>query len=151
MKDFEYAKARKEKEQAKKKQKRKWWLIDGKHYSYYIWAAPVVPFFELADYIKNRNYKKRVWDTEKASKVIDATLPHILEYDEEDDCYWLSFDWSPYLFEKHAPRHLRKWAHKFAYQVRAYVFEDYQKEGWVKTIDDEDEWNKWAIFHKEEK
>lgn len=149
MKDFEYAKTRDAKEKAKRK--RKWWLIDGKKYSYYIWAAPIMPFVELVDRIKDNNYKKRVWDTEKASKVIDATLPHILEYDEENDCYWLNFDWSPYLFEKYAPRRLRKWAHKFSYNVRSYVFEGYQKEGWVKTIDDEDEWNKWAIFRKEEK
>ena len=148
MKDFEYAKTRYTKEQAKRK--RKWWVINGKKYSYYIWAVPIIPFIELVDRIKDHNYKKRVWDAEKAKEVIDATLPHVLDYDEEDDCYWFSFEWSPYVFEKHAPRRLRKWAHKFAYQVRAYAFNEYQKDGWVKTFD-EDEWNKWAIFRKEEK
>ena len=149
MKDFEYAKTRYAKE--KTKSKRKWWIINGKNYDYYIWAAPIIPFFVLADRIKERNYKKRVWDEEKAKKVIDTALPYVLDYDEGDDCYLFSYAWSPYTFEKHAPRYLRKWAHKYAYQVRAYLFDKYQKDGWVKEIDNAEEWNKWAIFRKEEK
>lgn len=148
MKDFDYAKARAEKAKTKRK---KWWIINVKNYSYYIWAIPLIPFVVLADYIKDRNYKKRKWDEAKAKKIIDYALPHILDYDITEDNYWFNGEWSAYIFEKFAPFYLRKWAHKFAYQIKDYVFTTYEKEGWVKTVDDECAWDKWIIFKKEEK
>lgn len=148
MKDFDYAKTRAEKAKTKKK---KWWVINTKNYSFYIWAIPLIPFVLLADYIKDRNYKKQEWSEEKAKKVIGHVLPYILEYDPVEDNYWFSDEWSPYAFERKAPFYLRKWAHKFAYEIKDYVFTTYEKEGWIKTVDDEVAWDKWVIFKKEEK
>ena len=74
-----------------------------------------------------------------------------MEYCPVEDNYWFSCEWYAYTFEKHAPFYLRKWAHKFAHQIKDYVLTTYEKEGWVKTVDDEDAWDKWVIFKKEEK
>ena len=38
-----------------KKNKRKWYIINGKKYSYYIWALPILPIVLLADKIKDYN------------------------------------------------------------------------------------------------
>ena len=76
------------------KPRKKWWILHTKNYSYYIWALPILPFVLLADYIKDRNYKRLVWDETIATKVLDKVLPQILEWVEEDNAFYYSMEWS---------------------------------------------------------
>jgi hypothetical protein len=52
------------------KPKKKWWIINTNRYSYYIWALPFIPFIELSDKIKEYRSKRRVWNKEKATKIL---------------------------------------------------------------------------------
>ena len=73
------------------KPRKKGWILHTKNYSYYIWALPILPFVLLADYIKDRNYKRLVWDETIATKVLDKVLPQLLEWVEEDNAFSTAF------------------------------------------------------------
>ena len=144
-KDFSYAKTRQEKQSRKK-----WWIINGKKYSYYIWMLPIVPFFLLYDKICEYLYKRRVWDEVKATKVLNYILPHILEWSEEDNAYYYCMDWGHYILWEKAPFTMRKWTIKFSANLHQFIKDGYQPEGYEKTIED-DGYETWIKFEKRNK
>ena len=143
-KDFSYAKMRQEKQSRKK-----WWIINGKKYSYYIWALPLIPFVLLYDKISDYLYARRVWSEEKATKVLDRVLPHVLEWVEEDDAYYYCMDWGYSSLWRKAPLTMRKWARKFSYNLHQFIKNGYQKDGYEKTIEG-DRYETWIKFKKYE-
>ena len=143
-KDFSYAKMRQEKQSRKK-----WWIINGKKYSYYIWALPLIPFVLLYDKISDYLYARRVWSEEKATKVLDRVLPHVLEWVEEDDAYYYCMDWGYSSLWRKAPLTMRKWARKFSYNLHQFIKNGYQKDGYKKTIED-DRYETWIKFKRHE-
>ena len=143
-KDFSYAKTRQEKQSRKK-----WWIINGKKYSYYIWALPLIPFVLLYDKISDYLYARRVWSEEKATKVLDRVLPHVLEWVEEDDAYYYCMDWGYSSLWRKAPLTMRKWARKFSYNLHQFIKNGYQKDGYEKTIEG-DRYETWIKFKKYE-
>ena len=144
-KDFSYAKTRKEKQNHKK-----WWIINGKKYSYYIWALPLIPFVLLYDKICEYLYKRRVWDEVKATKVLNYILPHILEWSEEDNAYYYCMDWRYYILWEKAPFTMRKWTIKFSANLHQFIKDGYQVDGYEKTIED-DGYGTWIKFEKRNK
>lgn len=143
-KSFSYAKTRKEKQNHKK-----WWIINGKKYSYYIWALPIIPFVLLYDKISDYLYARRVWDEEKAIKVLDRVLPYVLEWVEEDDAYYYCMDWGYSSLWRKAPLTMRKWARKFDFNLHQFIKNGYQKDGYEKTIEG-DRYETWIKFKKYE-
>ena len=143
-KDFSYAKMRQEKQSRKK-----WWIINGKKYSYYIWALPLIPFVLLYDKISDYLYARRVWSEEKATKVLNYVLPHVLEWVEEDEAYYYCMDWGYSRLWRKAPLTMRKWARKFSYNLHQFIKNGYQKDGYEKTIEG-DRYETWIKFKKYE-
>ena len=143
-KSFSYAKTRKEKQNHKK-----WWIINGKKYSYYIWVLPLIPFVLLYDKISDYLYARRVWDEEKAIKVLDRVLPYVLEWVEEDDAYYYCMDWGYSSLWRKAPLTMRKWARKFDFNLHQFIKNGYQKDGYEKTIEG-DRYETWIKFKKYE-
>lgn len=142
MKDFEYAKTR------KNKSRRKWYVINGKKYSYYIWALPIIPFVVAYDKVSEWAYNRREWSEETACKVLDHVLPYILEWVEEDNAFYYCMDWGCSNLWRKAPLHLRKWAKKFDYKMHKFIEEGYQKEGYSKSVE-KDHYETWVKFQKE--
>lgn len=142
MKDFEYAKTR------ENKSKRKWYVINGKKYSYYIWALPLIPFVVAYDKVSEWAYNRREWSEETACKVLDHVLPYILEWVEEDNAFYYCMDWGYSNLWRKAPLHLRKWAMKFDYKMHKFIEEGYQKEGYSKSVE-KDYYETWVKFQKE--
>ncbi len=141
MKDFEYAKN-------KQTQKRKkWWVIKGKQYSYYIWALPLIPFVTLANKYKDWSYSRRVWSDGKATKILDYVLPYVLEYVEEDDAYYYCMQWYTTSLWRRAPYFSRGWAKKFSSKLHSFIEEGYNKDGYIKTVE-KDFYETWIKFQK---
>ena len=141
MKDFEYAKN-------KKSNGKKWYIIYGKKYSYYIWALPLTPLAIAHDKIKDWAYNRREWNEETACKVLDHALPYILEWNEEDNAFYYCMDWGYSNLWRKAPLHLRKWAMKFDYKMHNFIAEGYQKNGYSKS-GEKDYYETWIKFQKE--
>ena len=114
---------------------KKWWIIHRKNYSYYIWALPIIPFIELADYIEKRAYAKRVWNTKTATKVLDKVLPKVLEWVEADKAFYYCMDWGSSSLWHKAPLRYRKWAHKFQNDLQEFIEEGYENPQYIKTVD----------------
>ena len=144
MKDFEYAKIR------KNKSEKKWYVIHCKKYSYYIWALPIIPFFVAYDKISEWAYNRRVWNEETARKVLDHALPYILEWIEEDNAFYYCMDWGNSSLWRKAPITKRKWAHKFAYELQKFIKEGYENSNYVKSVEN-DGYDTWIKFQKENK
>lgn len=141
MKDFEYAKN-------KKNNSKKWYIIRGKKYSYYIWALPIVPFVIAYDKASEWAYNRRKWNEATACKVLDHVLPYKLEWVEEDNAFYYCMDWDYNNLWRKAPLYLRKWAMKFDYKMHKFIEEDYQKEGYSKSVE-KDYYETWVKFQKE--
>lgn len=134
------------KQKQKKKSNRKWYIFNCGNYSYYIWALPIVPFIVLCDKIKDYNYKRRVWNKEKATKILNYILPQVLEWVEEDGAFYYSMDWNyTYLWRK-ARRRDRKWARKFAHNLHLFVKEEYENTEYFKMIEVERYGEVWIKF-----
>ena len=128
----------KAKENGKKKNKKKWWIINTKNYSYYIWALPIIPFCWVYDKIVDLIDKSRKWDEAKADKILNKTLPKMLKWDEEEKNYYLyirsfyGFNWErvPFIY--------RKWSKKFSYRLKEYLLDKYENELYTKKVEKED-------------
>lgn len=126
MKDFEYAK-----KQRKKEKQKPWYLINTKEYSFYIWATPAVPICILIEKYQKWVYNRLKWDKDTAKRVLDRTLPYILEYDQTDNYYY--YDRVIWLPDK-APRKYKAWTSKFITKLQAYLADEYQKAGYKKVV-----------------
>lgn len=128
-----------------KKTSKKWYIINGKRYSYYIWALPLVPFVTLYDVMSQRADKRRVWSTERATKVLNHVLPKVLEWVEEDKAYYYCMDWGTSGLWRCAKRSDRKWAQKWQYQLRDFIKEGYENEHYSKSVE-KDYYDTWVKF-----
>lgn len=128
-----------------KKTKKRWWIINTHNYSVYIWALPILPFVLLSDYLKERASKKRVWNDEIATKILDIVLPQVLEWVEEDNAFFYCMSWGNSSLYRKAPRKYRKWAYKFSYQLQQFIKDGYENADYVKTIE-KDYYDTWVKF-----
>lgn len=138
MKTFEYAKTRKHFKMPS---------IKTTNYNIPVWALPIAPFIIAYDKISKWANDRRVWDEEKARKVLDRALPYVLEYVAEDDAYWYCMEWSEWRLADHAPLGLKKWAKKFFHNLHFYLEENYENPNYTKTIE-RDDWQVWLKFEK---
>ena len=143
MKSFEYAKKRSEKK--RNANRKKWWIINTKNYSVYIWALPLLPFVLIHDKISDYCYKRRVWNEETARKVLNHALPYILEWVEEDNAYYYCMDWGNSSLWEKAPITKRKWARKFAYDLQRFIKEGYENPNYAKSVEN-DGYDTWVKF-----
>ena len=125
--------------------KKPWYIINGKRYSYYIWALPLVPFVTLYDVMSQRADKRRVWDTERATKVLNHVLPKVLEWVEEDKAYYYCMDWGTSNLWRGAKFSDREWAQKWQYQLRDFIKEGYENEHYSKSVE-KDYYDTWVKF-----
>lgn len=133
-----------------KKNKKKWYIIQTKKFSYYIWSLPLIPIVEFLYHIKMWLYNRRKWDKEKAIKIIDFVLPDIIEWSEKDNAYYYSMEWgTSHLWKKALIWH-RPWAKKFAWRLHRFIQEEYEVAGYKKEIINEYS-ETWVKFSKEEK
>ena len=131
MKAFDKAKV------PKKKNKKKWWIVHTKRNSYHIIALPLIPFCELYDKARDYASSRRVWSDTKAVTVLNAVLPHLLEWSEEDQAFYYCMDWGESALWKFAPRRYRKWTRKFKYKLHQFILDKYEHPQYKKIIENE--------------
>ena len=138
-----------DKAKQKTKPHKKWWIINTEKYSYYIWALPIIPIVMLVDFIKEKTYIKRVWNTNKATKVLDKVLPKVLNWSEEDNAFYYNMDWGYSQLWRLAPLKYRKWARKFQRELHKFIENGYENSLYIKSIEkkeyyDDDTWIKFT-------
>ena len=131
---------------AKQKQNKKWYILHTKKYSYYIWALPLLPFVILIDYIKDWYYNRLIWSNERAIKVLNKALPKIIEWVEEDKSFYYCMDWGTSQLYNRAPFFSRKWARKFAWKLHRFIKEEFEIEGYKKSIETDNYEEVWVRF-----
>ena len=115
-----------------KSNKKRWYVINGKKYSYYVWAMPLVPFVTLYDVMSQQADKRRVWSAERATK---------------DKAYYYCMDWGTSNLWRGAKRTDRKWAQKWQYQLRDFIKEGYENEHYSKSVE-KDYYDTWIKFEE---
>lgn len=131
---------------AKQKQNKKWYILHTKNYSCYIWALPLLPFVIFIDYIKDWYYNRLIWSNERAIKVLNKALPKIIEWVEEDKSFYYCMDWGTYQLYNNAPFFSRKWTRKFARKLQRFIKEDFEIEGYKKSIEIDNYEEVWVRF-----
>ena len=140
MKNFDKAKKQ------NKSNNKKWYILHTKNYSYYIWALPLLPFVILVDYIKHWYYNRLIWSNERAIKVLNKALPKIIEWVEEDKSFYYCMDWGTSQLYNRAPFFSRKWARKFAWKLHRFIKEEFEIEGYKKSIETDNYEEVWVRF-----
>ena len=135
-----------DKAKVEKKRHRKWYIINGKKYSYYIWALPIIPFVLLVDKIQEYQSKRRVWSEEKATKVLDYVLPQVLEWVEEDKAFYYCMQWGVSPLWRKARWRDRKWAYKFDWGLHNFIKDGYENAEYVKTVEQNSCYETWVKF-----
>lgn len=117
------------------KKERKPLTIKTKYHEYYLWAIPLIPFFELHSWYTNWQYERMAWDAKRATKVLNHILPKKLEWVEEDNAYYYCMDWDWWGLGRIAPIGHRKWAKKFRADLHRFVAEGYENPDYTKTVE----------------
>ena len=86
--------------ETKKKSNKKWYIINGKKYSYYIWALPLLPFVVLHDALEERADKRRdrkwarKWEYDLRDFIKDGYENENYSKSVEKDYYdtWVKFE-----------------------------------------------------------
>lgn len=147
MKDFSYAK-----ERAYKAHKKKWYVIGVGKYSCYIWSLPLVPFVWIYDKWKEYLWESCKWNEKMAAKVLDCALPHFLDYDAENNEYSYCSKWNyaGWNFAKHVSIGLKTFTRKFIREIKDYLFNEYQKDGYEKWLEKPDMFDRevYVVFKK---
>lgn len=128
-----------------KTNKKRWYVINGKRYSYYIWALPLLPFVIVYDVLSQQADKRRVWNTERATKVLNHVLPKVVEWVEEDKAYYYCMNWGTGNLWRKAKRIDRKWARKYEHKLRDFIKEGYENEHYSKSVE-KDYYDTWVKF-----
>jgi hypothetical protein len=117
-------------------------------FKYYI-VFPLV----LVDYtwkrLNNFYDSKTTWNSNRAKRILDDTLPYILDEVDEELVY--STSWSSFSFRKWAKLKDKRFCGIYGYNIKEYLKEDYEIEGYTKAIIDDDvNYSYWVIFQKKE-
>lgn len=131
----------------KKSNRKPWYIIHGKKYSYHIILLPILPFVVLSDKIHDYNYKKMVWDETKATKVLNKVLPKVLDYEEESKCFYYCMQWGTSPLWRKAPLGSRKWARKFQSKLQQFIQCGYENPDYIKTTE-KDYYETWVKFEE---
>lgn len=127
--------------------KRPWYIVNTKKYSVYVWGLPLLPIVWVMDAYKQWADKRRVWDTDRATRVLDHVLPKVLEWVEEDKAFYYCMNyWDTSNLWRSAKRIDREWARKWEYQLRDFIKEGYENKDYTKTVEKDycDTWVKFA-------
>ena len=128
----------------KTKNKKPWYIIYGKQFTYYVWAFPLLPFAILAKKIR----ESRKWCPRKAEKIINRGLPKMLDYDEENNSYYYFMDWGTSWMYEYAPFYLKAWARHFQYRIKLYLLEIYEHPMYEKIVIEDEYDGKILVFSK---
>ena len=104
-------------------------------YWYEIPLLPLLPFVALYRAYNNWKYSSMVWDEKIATKVLDKTLPSVLEWVEEDGAFYYGMEWWSSNLWRKAPRRYRKWAKKFERELHRFIKDGYENADYEKSID----------------
>lgn len=112
-------------------------------YAVYWWALPLAIFFIPTHevFLAYRNSLK--WSKKRAKKVLDRTLPQIVDYDEKDNSFSFNTKWNGTILYHHAPLHSKIWVRKFGFQLKNFLINEYIAEGYTKTVEDD-----WIVFRE---
>jgi hypothetical protein len=114
-------------------------------YNIYWWAYPVGVIVALIDMAHNHWYDSMKWSEARAKKMADRYFGKVCDIDEEG--LWLCAQWGDYCFAHHAHWWDRAWLARYGYQMKQYIFDTYEIEGYEKEINSlYDE--KWVLFSK---
>ena len=129
-----------------KKSFKKWYIITIKGFCFPFWLFPLLPFAMLEKAYKDWSYRRLLWTDEKATKVLNKTLSHILEWVEEDNAFYYSMDWQPSHFCIYAPTFSKKWVRKFKYDLQRFLKEKYENPDYIKEIEVDKYQDVWIKF-----
>lgn len=146
-----FKKAKKKAEKKNKSKEKKWYHV---YYEYHgmkchshILLMPLAGATMAIDHLHNQYYESLTWSEEKATKVLDKTLPKVLEYVPEDKAYYFPLDWNRRYLADRVPIGTRTWADKFCTELLDFLEKDYVNKKYNKTIEENEySHDKWIKF-----
>ena len=115
-------------------------------YQVVFFALPLLPIVMILDAFHDWQYNRLVWSEEKATKALDAILPKMLEWVEEDDAFYYCAGWSGTALIDKAPFRYKKWVKKYYWRLHDFVKDGYQNPDYDKTVEDDAFGDCWIKF-----
>ena len=119
-------------------------------YKVLTFALPLLPFVMALDAFHDWQYNRLVWRAEKATKVLNAILPKVLEWVEEDNAFYYCTDWNGSILRDAAPLRYKKWVKKYYWKLHDFVEDGYQNPDYDKTVESDVFGDVWIKFTAKE-
>ena len=119
-------------------------------YEVLIFALPLLPFVMALDAFHDWQYNRLVWRAEKATKVLNAILPKVLEWVEEDNAFYYCTGWNGSILRDAAPLRYKKWVKKYYWKLHDFVEDGYQNPDYDKTVESDASGDVWIKFTAKE-
>lgn len=124
---------------------RKWWSNNG----YKVLRVVLFPVWAViwsSRKIQEKRDRVLQWSDERATAILDKTLPSLLE--NEDGALWYCSDWRTHFYNRKGIHGKNKrFAYKYNARIHVFLFEKYQIEGYEKTIEKAN-YETWVKFEK---
>ena len=138
----------KQKDRPKRKEFKVRYKFFGEEFYINPFLIPVAIVVGTAEYIDNKYYESLEWSDEKATKLLNRTLPYVLEWVEENNAYYYCMNWGCGYFSKRAPFGYRRWGVKFYSDIIDFIKDGYENPNYCKTVEKDKYGDVWVKFEE---
>ena len=126
------------------------WCRTNKHKVFREVLFPIWIIFMAREKASEHIYSHLQWSEARTIRLLDKSLPPILEIDGNELCYCLEWN-DPWLYGSHIPIWNRSYGRKFRSAIIDYLKADYQVHGYDKRLETISDFEHWIIFKKDKK
>lgn len=108
---------------------------------------PLMVIVHYSDVLRERRFKKLVWNEERTERILNYIFPKIAEISDDGNTIskWIN-TWR-FWFDDNAKFYDKKYCRKFKNEILDYLFNRYEIEGYNKEVITEYEWKE-IVFTK---
>lgn len=119
---------------------KKWWAKNG----YKVWRVILFPIWlcvwgkgKIDNFLYARSFANSSWDEERADEILNYYIPRCSNWDEDTKSFYFfdnGYGWDMRFAKKHLKRKDRNfWRHN-EYNIRRYLVENFELEGFTKEL-----------------
>lgn len=128
--------------------KKKYHTMYNNKYQFRFWiVAPLIMILHAIDVYKNKRYTSLEWNVERVEKILNYAFPEICDIDRDNGDLSFYYGWKR-IIERKAKFKDKEFCGKFDYEIRNYIKDEYQIQGYQKHVEGWNYDDTWVVFTK---
>ena len=128
--------------------KKKYHTMYNNNYYFRFWiVAPLIMILHAIDVYKNKRYTSLEWNVERVEKILNYAFPEICDIDRDNGDLSFCYGWTLAIGRK-AKFKDKEFCGKFDYEIRNYIRDGYQIQGYQKHIEERNYDDTYVVFTK---